>query len=180
MELKMADEKRINQTALRLIVDDITDIDIEAFVFYAQHSLALGSGFGTAISTRGGSSIQKALDELGTLETTQVVVTEAGKLKANYIVHAVGPRFQEEDIEAKLKTTILNVLKQCEEKGIKQIAMPAMGAGFYGIPLEVCARIMIGTITDYLKSETGLQERILCGLDSRELKPFQAQFNNVN
>lgn len=180
MELKMAEEKRINQTTLRLIMDDITDIEIEAFVFYAQHNLALGSGFGTAIATRGGSSIQKALDELDPLDTTQVVVTGAGKLKANYIVHAVGPRFQEEDIEGKLKTTVLNVLKQCDEKGIKQIAMPAMGAGFYGIPIDVCARVMVETITDYLKNETGIREVILCVLDSREHKPFQTQFNTIN
>ena len=174
----MAQEKRINRIALR--VDDITEIEVEAFVFYAQHDLALGTGFGTAISIRGGSSIQKALDELDPLDTTQVVITEAGKLKAKYIVHAVGPRFQEEDIEGKLKMTVLNILKQCEEKGIKQIAMPAMGAGFYGIPLDTCARIMIGTITDYLRNETGIQEVILCVLDSREHGPFQAQFNTVN
>ena len=180
MELKIAVEKRINQTSLRLMVDDITNIEVEAFVFYARHDLTLGSGFGTAISTRGGASIQKELNELGSLDTTQVVITGAGKLKAKYIVHAVGPRFQEEEFEAKLNTTVLNVLKRCEEKGIKQIALPAMGVGFYGIPLDTCARIMIETITEYLRTDTGIRGAIICVLDSREHKVFKARFDTIN
>ena len=115
---------------VRLIRGDITELDVDAFVFYAQPDLALGSGFGTAISVRGGPSIQKELDELGPVETGQAVVTGAGKLKADFIVHAVGPRFQEEDTEGKLRTTVLNSLKAAEEKGVKRIALPAMGAGF--------------------------------------------------
>ena len=54
---------RIGDSHVRLIRGDITDLDVQAFVFYAKPDLKLGSGFGTAISVRGGPSIQKELDE---------------------------------------------------------------------------------------------------------------------
>ena len=170
----------IHHSIVRLIRGDITERDVDAFVFYAQPSLALGSGFGTAISVRGGPSIQKELAKLGPVETGQAVVTGAGNLKANYIVHAVGPRFNEENTEGKLRTTVLNSLKAAEAKGVKRIALPPMGAGFYMVPLELCARVMIEAIKSYLNGETGIQEVVLCVMDQREYTPFEAQLASLN
>ncbi len=167
---------RINRTDLRLIKDDITDLEIDAFVFYAQPDLVLGSGFGNAISVRGGLTIQKELDDLGAapVATGDAVITEAGNLKAQYIIHAVGPRFQEENIEGKLRTTLLNSLTLVEEKGIKRIAFPAMGAGFYGIPADLCARVMLETIKSHLVGETGIAEVVICVLDTPQYEAFKA------
>ena len=52
------DDVQINRSIVRLIKGDITEVEVDAFVFYAQHDLALGSGFGGAISVRGGPSVQ--------------------------------------------------------------------------------------------------------------------------
>lgn len=171
----MKDEMGVNGSTLRLVKGDITDLEIEAFVYYAQHNLALGSGYGTAISMRGGAGVQDELKGLGPLKTTEVVISGAGEMKASHIIHAVGPRFQEDDLEDKLKTTILNCLKSAEEQGIKALAFPAMGAGFYGVPLEVSARVTLGTLKEHLSGSTKVQDIVVCLLDNREYKPFQSQ-----
>ena len=175
----MPDELRFNKKAIRLMTGDITDLQIEAFVYYARPDLVLGSGFGGAISVRGGPKIQEELKKLGTIATGEAVVTSAGNMKAKYIIHAVGPRFQEEDTEGKLRTTTLNVLRRAQEKGIKQLAFPAMGAGFYGIPLDLCARITLGEVKKHLEGQTGLEEVIFCLRDSREYKPFQEELKKM-
>ncbi len=171
----MANKIQINKSSLSLIKGDITDLEIEAFVYYAQENLALGAGFGNAISMRGGPSIQKELQEYGSKKTTEVVISSAGEMKADYIIHAVGPKFQEEDLERKLKETILNSLKLADLKGIKKIAFPPMGTGFYGVPLDLSARLMFETITEYLSGDTEIDEVVICLLDNREFKPFQDQ-----
>jgi len=175
MPLTSSEAIQIHQTLVRLVRADITDIEVDAFVFYAQPDLALGSGFGTAISVRGGPTVQKELEGLGPVETGEAIVTTAGKLKTQYIVHAVGPRFQEEDTEGKLHTTVLNSLKRAEEKGIQRIAFPAMGAGYYGIAPNVCARVMLDAIEGYLGGETGIQELVICVLDTTQYDAFEAQ-----
>ena len=170
----MSDSITINSRTLRVFVDDVTMLDVDAFVFYARPELTLGAGFGTAISVRGGPSIQEELNGNGPLSVTEVITTAAGDLKADFIIHAVGPAFMEEDTEGKLRKTVLNVLREADRKGIRRVAFPAMGAGFYCVPLDLCADVMIGTISEYLGSEnTGLSEVIISVLDKRELKPFR-------
>ena len=173
----MAEEMRVNRSVLRLVKADITDLEIEAFLFYAQPDLALGSGFGGAIAVRGGPSIQEELKGHGTANTTEAVVSKAGNMKADYIVHAVGPKFQEEDIEGKLRTTILSAFKCAEAKGARRIAFPAMGVGFYGVPLDLCARVMAETTQEYLAGDHSIQELIICVMDSREFEPFRESFS---
>jgi O-acetyl-ADP-ribose deacetylase (regulator of RNase III) len=87
----------------------------------------------------------------------------------------VGPRFQEQDLEAKLGATVRNCLAQAEQKGIKRLAFPAMGAGFYGVPLPVSARVTLQTVHDYLSGNTQIQDVVVCLLDTREFKPYQQQ-----
>jgi O-acetyl-ADP-ribose deacetylase (regulator of RNase III) len=152
---------------------DIIMMDIEAIVYYAQHNLLLGSGFGNAITVRGGGSIQEELKAHGTISTGDAVITSAGELKSNYIIHAVGPRFRESDIEEKLITTMQNVFRIAEEKQIREIGFPPMGTGFYGIPLELSAHVMFEVIRKHLAGNTVLEKVVICLMDQREYNAFQ-------
>lgn len=162
----------INQSSIELVKDDITDLEVDAFVFYAEPDLALGSGFGTAISVRGGPAVQQELESLAPVATCDAVVSGAGNLKAQYIIHAVGPKFQEEDTEEKLRLTVVNSMKRAEEKGVETLALPAMGAGFYGIPPELCAKVMLDVITQHLSGSTTIKRVVLCVLDTRQYTTF--------
>lgn len=180
MANEVAEGIQINQSVVRLIKDDVTDLDVDAFVFYAQSDLALGTGFGGAISVRGGPSIQKELNELAPVALGEAVVSAAGGLKAQHIIHAVGPKFQEEDTEGKLRTTVLNSLGRAEEAEVERLAFPAMGAGYYGIAPDVCARVMLEAIEGYLEGETGIKEVVICVFDTRQYNAFKAQIENMS
>ena len=90
-------ERKIGDKALRLVRGDITEMEVDAFVFDVTEDLKLGSGFGGAIQQRGGIAIQKQMSEHGSCPTGEAVVTEAGLRKASWIIHANGPKFSEED-----------------------------------------------------------------------------------
>ena len=172
----MPEQKKIQNCNLRLIQQDITDFEVEAIVFYAQPNLELGSGFGSAITRRGGQSIKKELDAIDSLSVTDAVVTAGGNLKAKYIVHAVGPAFQEEQTEEKLRATILAALKRAEEKEVRRIAFPPMGTGFYGIPLAASREIMMRTFEEYVSQGGKMEEIVVCANDAREYRAFQGGF----
>ena len=171
-------ESKIKDSTIRLEKGDLTAMDLEAIVFYASPDLVLGAGFGSAIAARGGVSIQEELKTYGTISTGEAVVTTAGELKSEYIIHAVGPRFQETDIEEKLRLTVKNALKAAEEKGIHRVAFPPMGAGFYGIPLDLCARVMLEVFSKHLSQESPIEEIIICVLDKREFYAFQKEWES--
>jgi O-acetyl-ADP-ribose deacetylase (regulator of RNase III) len=174
-----SDETTINGSVLRIQKCDITDLEVESFVFYAREDLKLGSGYGTAVSVRGGPSVQESLNKLAPVTTCEAVITEAGEMKAQYIVHAVGPKFREPETSDKLIKTIQNALKTAEEKGISEIAFPAMGAGFYGVPLAESAEITLGTIRDYLNNGTKIKNVVVCLMDNREYRQFKSEFTSL-
>jgi O-acetyl-ADP-ribose deacetylase (regulator of RNase III) len=182
MEAAVASDPQITigGTVVHLNREDITEAEVDGFVFYAQNDLALGSGFGGMIAVRGGASIQKELDEMSPVADLEVVVSGAGKLNAEHILHAVGPRFREDDIEVKLTTTIENCLKKADETGIKTLAFPAMGAGYYGIPAPVSATVMVSVLDTYLTGETGLEEIKICVLDRPQFQAFEAALKTAS
>ena len=175
----MSEEKKIGNSLVKIVIDDISDMEVEAFVFYAKCDLQLGSGHGGAITIRGGPSIQKELNEIGKACLSQAVITEAGKLKAKKIIHAIGPTFQEEKTEEKLADTIKNTLKTAESAGIKEIVFPAMGTGFYGIPLDVSAKIVMNEVKNYLKNDSKIEKVTFCMNDNRELKGSKPTFDSL-
>ena len=168
-------EQKIGDKRLRLVKEDITDLEIEAFVFDITGDGKLGSGFGSAIQQRGGIIIQKELDEFGGVPTGEAVVTQAGKLKADYIIHTNGPKFREPEEESKLRAATKAALLKAEEKGIKKLAFPAIGTGLYQVPINLCVRVMVDTISQHLANGSGLDEVVIAVSDTREFGPFAAR-----
>ena len=175
----MSDERKVKQSRIRLTVGDITEVPVEAIVYYARPDLQLGSGFGGILAARGGPKIQEELKKLGTAKTTEVVITSGGTLAAKYILHAVGPRFQEEGLEEKLRATMGNVFRKAEERQIKSLAFPAMGAGFYGVPLEVCARETLGAAKKFLEESDSARDIVFCLNEPYEYPPFQEELKKL-
>ena len=50
-------ERKVGEKVIRLVTGDITDMDVEAFVFDITEDVKLGSGYGGAIQQRGGIAI---------------------------------------------------------------------------------------------------------------------------
>ena len=91
----------------------------------------------------------------------------------------MGPAFQEEQTESKLRTTLINALKRAEEKGVHQIALPLMGVGFYAIPLATSSQVMMATLEEYLSQGSSLNEIYICANDAREYRAFQKAFESA-
>ncbi len=165
--------KEVDGKQIRLVTDDITDLDVEAFVFDITEDAKLGSGYGGAIAQRGGPKVQEELDAVGKIPTGEAVTTTAGGMKAEYIIHVNGPKFHEPDTEGKLRKATQAALKQAEEKGVPKVAFPPVGTGLYQVPLDVCARVMVDTVEMHLKGGSNLEEVLFVALDDREYKPFE-------
>jgi len=168
-------ERTIGDKKLRMVRGDITDMDVEAFVFDITEDAKLGSGFGGAIQQRGGIVIQKELDQIGSVPKSEAVVTQAGVLKAEYIIHVNGPKFREEDERGKLERALGSVLARAEEKGLKQLAIPPIGTGMYQVPVDLCAEVMVETISRHLANGSSLDEVLIVAQDPREIAPFAAR-----
>ncbi len=173
-------EAAVNGKVIRLQKGDLTALPVDAVVFYAQQDLQLGSGFGGAIQSRGGAAIKAELDKIGRVEMGGAVITTAGNMHCRHIIHACGPKFQEPEREKKLRKCMQSALEQASAAGLKTVAFPPMGAGFYSIPLDLVVKVMVDEAQKFLKTATSIQEVIICVLDDREFKAFRPQLQALS
>jgi O-acetyl-ADP-ribose deacetylase (regulator of RNase III) len=165
----------INNSILELIQGDITEQQTQAVVNPANAQLILGGGVAGAIRTKGGPAIQKECDLIGEIAVGAAVKTTAGNLKADFVIHAVGPRMGEGEEDEKLKNTTVNSLKLCDTNLIKSISFPAISTGIFGYPIDRCARIMLKTTIEHLNGNTQIEKVVFCLFTKSDLNIFENQ-----
>ena len=165
--------------SLELLQGDITEMDTDAIVNAANAQLILGAGVAGAIRSKGGPSIQEECNRIGPIQVGQAAITGAGRLKARYVIHAVGPRMGEGEEDQKLRSATLSSLRLADQNGLKSIAFPAISTGIFGFPVERCAQLMLGTVLDYLKRDTALERVIFCLFGQDSYKAFQTALEKL-
>jgi len=145
---------------IEIIKGDITKIKIDAIVNAANTSLLGGGGVDGAIHKAGGKVIledcRKIRNRQGGCKTGEAVITTAGNLDAKYVIHTVGPVWNNgsNKEEVLLKNCYKNTLELAEKKQIKTIAFPNISTGIYKFPKQLAAKIAIDTVKKYAKVET--------------------------
>jgi|GEM_PF-61462 len=162
----------IGGRVLELVQGDITELEVDAIVNAANSSLKMGGGVAGAILRKGGWKIQEECDRIGHCPVGGAVITSAGRLKAKYVIHAVGPRLGEGDEDEKLRSATISSLRLADEHGVRSIAFPAISTGAFGFPKERCARIMTSTVAEYLRGSTGLERVVFCLYDRETFEVF--------
>ena len=167
----------INNSKIKLVQGDITDLDTDVIVNAANAQLILGGGVAGAIRRKGGPKIQEECNEIGGTFVGGAVITTGGNLDAKHVIHAVGPRMGEGDEDSKLTKAVLNSLKLMDEHRLKSVAFPAISTGIFGYPLDKCAKIMIFNAKKYLAGETQIKEVFFCLYTNSDYEVFNKELN---
>lgn len=170
---------KVKNTLVEFIKGDITEVKADAIVNAANSQLKMGGGVAGAILRKGGREIQEECDNIGYCPVGRAVITNAGRLRARYVIHAVGPRYGEGSEEEKLKNATLSSLKLADEYKLNSIAFPAISTGIFGFPKDKCANVMLSTTLDYLSKDTGLKKVIFCLYDDETYRIFVETFNKI-
>jgi O-acetyl-ADP-ribose deacetylase (regulator of RNase III) len=144
---------RIDGKALEIEQGDITKEDVGAIVTAANPSLAVGRGVDGVIHRMAGPEMKQELrSKYQDCPTGSAVVTGAGRLNANYVIHAVGPRYRGVDDDERLLVGAYRAcLDHCEDLHIRSIAFPAISTGVYGYPLEEAARLSLEAVAAHMR-----------------------------
>jgi O-acetyl-ADP-ribose deacetylase (regulator of RNase III) len=149
-------EQKAGEGVLRLQQADITTLQVDAIVNAANQSLAGGGGVDGAIHRAAGPELMRELRARYTgCPTGSAVITDAHRLGARYVIHAVGPRWRdgehgEPDL---LRSAYRTSFALAAEHGCASVAAPSISTGIYGFPITQAAPIALEEALDALQRD---------------------------
>ncbi|HEY7058374.1 MAG TPA: macro domain-containing protein [Vicinamibacterales bacterium] len=129
-----------------IVEGDITEQRVDALVNAANNAFWMGSGVAGAIKRRGGAQIERDAMAQGPVDPGEAVMTPAGALPARFVIHAA---VMGQDLRTNanlIRRATESALALAAEHALGSIALPALGTGVGGFPIDLCAEVMIGAV----------------------------------
>ncbi|XP_075412443.1 protein mono-ADP-ribosyltransferase PARP14 [Tenrec ecaudatus] len=146
---------------------DLTRFPVDVLVNAANEVLKHDRGLAGALSKAAGPDFQSDCDHLikakGRLPQGSAIMSKAGKLPCQHVIHAVGPRWDLLDVPwclSLLRKVVDESLSLAEKHKAQSIAIPAISSGSLGFPLDQCAETIV----------LAIKENFQCHRDGRNLK----------
>ncbi|NXN91385.1 PAR14 polymerase, partial [Rhinopomastus cyanomelas] len=162
---------------------------VDVVVNASNEDLKHIGGLADALLRAAGPELQQECDELvkknGSLQPGCAVITGAGKLPCKNVIHAVGPRWRKEEAEKcvfLLRKTVKKSLQLAETYNHRSIAVPAVSAGVFGFPLELCTYSIVSSIRETLEQSMGdssLKEVHLMDISQNNVDAFSKALREV-
>jgi O-acetyl-ADP-ribose deacetylase (regulator of RNase III) len=174
-------ERQIGACTLRLVQGDITRQRVDAIVNAANSGLRGGGGVDGAIHRAGGPSILEECRRIGGCATGRAVVTTAGELPAQWVIHAVGPIWQggtrgEAELLASAYQSALAIARNI---GARNVAFPSLSTGAYGYPVDRAAVVALSTVRASLLEHGVPPEVTFVLFDAEALRAYERALADI-
>jgi len=135
--------RQLGVTTLEVVQGDITACAVDAIVNAANNHLWMGAGVAGAIKRQGGQVIEDEAVRQGPIAVGEAVVTGGGSLKARYVIHAAAMGQNLLTNAEFIRQATIHSLQHAIDLGLASIALPALGTGVGGFPVNEAAKVMI-------------------------------------
>ena len=135
-----------------IIRGDITGLNVDAVVNAANPEPVVGYGVDAGIHQKAGPRLLEARKKIGPIPVGQAAVTRGYDLSAKYVIHAVGPVWEDggRGEEALLRRTYDSALALAAKKRCRSAAFPLLSSGNCGFPKGVALRTAVSAFRAFL------------------------------
>ena len=136
---------------INVVQGNLLEASTDAIVNPANSGGSMGGGVAGAIKQAGGQVIEDEVKKHVPIPVGSAVITSAGTLAFQGIIHAPTMKHPAEPIPAKqVEQATIAALRAADDAGYESIAFPGMGTGAGDVDVEEAARIMVETIQMYM------------------------------
>ncbi len=167
---------------IEIFSGDITKAATQAIVNAANNSLLGGGGVDGAIHKAAGVGLLEECRKLNGCLSGQAKITKGYNLKAQFVIHTVGPiwRGGSDNEELILSSCYKNCLKVADQNKITSIAFPSISTGVYNFPIDKASKTALVTVKDYFRNNQSLISRIEFFLFSeRDFNIYQNNYSLI-
>jgi O-acetyl-ADP-ribose deacetylase len=151
---------------IEIVRGDITALDVDAIVNAANSALAGGGGVDGAIHRVAGPELVRASMALAPCPPGEAVITPGFRLRARYVIHAVGPVWHDgtHGEPERLRSTYDRSFALALAQGdVASIAFPAISTGVYRFPKPLAAEIAMDAMQ---RHESWFERIVACAYDA--------------
>jgi O-acetyl-ADP-ribose deacetylase (regulator of RNase III) len=148
----------------KVLVGDITTLEVDVIVNAANEQLAPGGGVCGAIHRAAGPGLAEECSRLGPCEPGDARITSGYDLPARRVIHAVGPVYHDgsRGEPEQLASCYQRSLELASEHNLRSIAFPCISTGIFGYPIEQATEIALTVIQDWLGGGRPPAEIVCC------------------
>ncbi len=174
------DEHQIGRARIRIVKGDITSLQCDAIVNAANDHLWMGGGVAGAIKRRGGDEIEREAVRQGPIPVGEAVATAAGRLPCRYVIHAVTMGQDLTTSERAIRAATRSALRLADRLGLVSVALPALGTGVGGFPLERAATVMLEEAATHVSTVDRWVEILFAVWDDAAYTAFAGALRRVH
>lgn len=167
----LAANNKKGDNQISFAVGDITMLNVEAIVNAANNSLLGGGGVDGAIHNAAGHRLLEECKSLGGCETGEAKITLGYNLPADFVIHTVGPVFDEardKECDVLLSKCYYNSLDVAKENNVHMIAFPCISTGVYGFPMRRAIPVVLNTVANWLNDNKEYGMTIILNCHTKE------------
>lgn len=133
------------------VFGDISQSACECIVSASCNKKLDKDGIDGNIRRAAGEELQTVCENLHGCTVSEAKITQGFQLKANYIIHTVGPCYGVQDDALLLKQCYKNILSLAREQKIHSIAMPVISVGRFSYPKKAAVQIALQAVSEWFQ-----------------------------
>jgi O-acetyl-ADP-ribose deacetylase (regulator of RNase III) len=149
---------------IKVVVADITALELDAIVNAASSALSGGGGVDGAIHRAAGPRLADYCRQLGRCEAGDARITPGFNLPSRHVIHTVGPVWSggHKGEEALLASCYKRSLHVAMDNSVRTLAFPAISTGAYRFPAGRAAEIAVKTVRDVIARRAEIDLVLFC------------------
>lgn len=135
---------------IRVVVDDLAFVEADAVVRPATDTLEPTSSALRHLEQVGGPAFWEQFQLHQALAVGAAVVTPAGELPAEFVIHAVVRSVNEPVSPLTVRRALISALQRAVDWELARVAVPPLGTGAGNLDIEDVAAVMVEVLSQHL------------------------------
>jgi len=135
---------------IRVVRGDMAVLDVHGLVRAVRSDLAPIDAAARDLVAAAGPELVERLEGVGVLPVGGAVLTPAGRLAADYLIHIVVMSEEEPQTTLSIQRALRNGLRRASDWGLESLAVPVLGLGAGTIEPETPARALVDILCNHL------------------------------
>lgn len=135
---------------IEVVRGDLATVAVQGVVRPVRPDLAPVDSAARDLVSEAGPELQERLRRMGMIPVGGAVLTPAGSLAADFLIHVVVMSDEEPQTSLSIQRALRNGLRRAADWGLESLAVPPLGLGAGSIEPEVPARALVEILFNHL------------------------------